>query len=60
MTDTGQSIAAALAALPLTADERAACVALPGIRTLGDLLVALERGDIPKDVATKLRKVLPK
>ena len=59
MNDT-TPIQEALKALPLTPDERAAVVALPGVRTLGDLVVVLERGDVPKELAAKIRKVLSK
>ena len=32
--------------------------ALPGVRTLGDLKVALERGDVPKELAAEVKKAL--
>lgn len=44
--------------LRLTAEERLAVIALVAVRTLGDLKVVLERGEVPKDLAAKLRKVL--
>ena len=48
----------ALAALALTEAERAACVALTGVRTLGDLAVVLERGEVESVLAKKLKKLL--
>lgn len=36
----------ALAVLDLTDDEKLTVVALPGVRTLGDLRTVIERGDI--------------
>jgi len=52
-------IVEALDSLHLTADERAACLALTGVRTLGDLSVVVSRGAF-KDTALedKLAKVL--
>lgn len=57
MNDT-TPIADALAALDLSPDERAAVLALPAVRTLGDLRVVLERGEVEKGLAKKLGKVL--
>ena len=57
MNDT-TAIQDALKELSLTADERAACAALVGVRTLGDLKAVLERGEVGKELAAKLRKVL--
>lgn len=48
----------AITALRLDAEDRAAVLVLPGVRTLGDLRVVLDRGDAPKELAAKLRKVL--
>jgi cell division FtsZ-interacting protein ZapD len=31
-----------------------------GVRTLGDLLAVLERGEVEKELAAKIRKVLEK
>lgn len=44
--------------LRLSAEDRAAVVSLIAVRTLGDLRVVLERGEVPKELAAKLRKVL--
>lgn len=45
-------------ALGLSADDRAAVLSLVAVRTLGDLRVVLERGEVPKELAAKLRKAL--
>jgi cell division FtsZ-interacting protein ZapD len=59
--DHGQSIADwAKAQKGLTATDREALSALVGVRTLGDLLAVLERGEVEKDLAAKVRKVLEK
>lgn len=50
----------AITALRLDAEDRAAVLTLPGVRTFGDLRVVLDRGDAPKELAVKLKKVLPK
>lgn len=42
----------------ITAEDRAAILALPGVRTVGDLETVLARGEIGKELATKLRQVL--
>lgn len=59
MDDHGQPIADwACAQKGLNADDREACAALVGVRTVGDLQAVLERGEVPKELAVKLRKVL--
>ena len=54
----GTPIDEALALLPLSDDDRAACAALVGVRTLGDLVAVLERGEVEKALAAKLKKAL--
>ena len=54
----GTPIDEALQALPLSDAEREACTALAGVRTLGDLLIVLERGEIESKLAAKLKKAL--
>lgn len=54
--DHGQPIEEWAEKLPK--DERAAVLALVGVRTVGDLLVVLERGEVEKDLARRIRKVL--
>jgi cell division FtsZ-interacting protein ZapD len=61
MLDHGQSIQEwAAAQKPLTATDREALSALVGVRTLGDLLTVLERGEVEKELVAKLRKALEK
>lgn len=50
-------IMTALAVLDLTDDEKLAVVALVGVRTLGDLRVVLERGDILDEAFAMLLRV---
>lgn len=57
MLDHGQPIKAwAEAQSALTADDRAAILALVGVRTVGDLQSVLE--ELPKALAAKVKKVL--
>lgn len=58
MTDHGTPITEALGALKLTAEECATIFALTHVRTVGDLLVVLERDELPKALAAKLKKAL--
>jgi cell division FtsZ-interacting protein ZapD len=59
MLDHGQSVQEwAATQKPLTATDREALSALVGVRTLGDLLAVLERGEVEKDLAAKIRKVI--
>jgi len=52
-------IAEALDSLHLTADERAACLALTGVRTLGDLITVVGLGEVKSaSLAGKLAKAL--
>ncbi len=48
----------AITALRLTADERTAVLALTHVRTLGDLIAVLERGEIDQPLANKIGDVL--
>lgn len=57
MNDT-TPIAEACDALGLDTAERLAVISLVGVRTLGDLRVVLERGEVEKALEKKLRKVL--
>jgi cell division FtsZ-interacting protein ZapD len=54
--DHGQPIEAWVACLPK--EDRAAVVALVGVRTVGDLVTVLERSEVEKTLAAKLRKAL--
>lgn len=45
-------------ALKLSAADRETIVALPGVRTLGDLRAVLERGEVEKALAAKLKKTI--
>ena len=57
--DTGQPIDEAVQHLALTETERAVVCALPGVRTAGDLVTVLERGDVEDaKLAAKLKKAL--
>lgn len=56
MNDT-TPINEALDALDLTADERSACQSLVGVRTLGDLRVVIERGNILDEALAMLLRV---
>jgi cell division FtsZ-interacting protein ZapD len=61
MLDHGQPIQDWAKAQKLfTATDREALSALVGVRTLGDLLTVLERGEVEKELAGKVRKVLEK
>ncbi len=51
-------ITEALDTLRLTADERTAVLALVHVRTLGDLAVAIERKEVEKELAAKVKKAL--
>ncbi len=52
-------ITEALASLHLSADERAACLSLVGVRTLGDLATVVAQGGVKNvPLAEKLRKAL--
>ena len=57
MNDT-TPIAIAVDDLKLDKDERLAVISMIAVRTLGDLRVVLERGEVPKELAAKLKKVL--
>ncbi len=48
----------AIVALHLNADERTAVLALAHVRTLGDLAVAIERKEVEKELAAKVKRVL--
>jgi hypothetical protein len=57
--DHGQPIDEAVQHLALTETERAAVCALPGVRTVGDLVIVLERGEVgDTKLVAKLKKVL--
>lgn len=61
LSDHGQPIADwACAQKGLNAEDRDALASLVGVRTLGDLLTVLERGEVEKGLAGKVRKVLEK
>lgn len=51
-------ITEAVKALSLSEDDRAVVLSLVGVRTLGDLRVILERGEVEKALAQKLKKAL--
>lgn len=57
MDDT-TPIGEACDALGLSAADRTAILSLVGVRTLGDLRVVLDRGEVEKGLEKKLRKVL--
>lgn len=44
--------------LNLDTDEGEAVLSLSGVRTLGDLRVVIERGEVEKALAAKLKKAL--
>lgn len=57
--DHGQPIADwAKAQKGLNAEDRETLSVLVGVRTVGDLLAVLERGDIPKELEKKVKKIL--
>lgn len=56
--DITQPIDEAAKALKLGKEDSEAVCALVGVRTLGDLLVVLERGEVDKALAAKLKKAL--
>lgn len=59
LIDHGQPIAEwAKAQKGLNADDREACASLVGVRTVGDLLAVLERGEVEKGIAKKLGNIL--
>lgn len=59
MSDHGQPIGDwATKQKDLTEDERASLASLPGVRTLGDLRVVIDRGEVDKALAAKLKKAL--
>lgn len=51
-------IAEACDELRLGKEERTAVLSLIAVRTLGDLRTVLERGEVPKELAAKLKKAL--
>lgn len=57
LRDDGAPISVA-AAMIATDDDYDAILALPGVRTLGDLKTALDRGDVPDELAATIRKAL--
>lgn len=56
--DITQPIDEAAKALRLTKEDSEAVCALVGVRTLGDLLVVLERGEVEKALAGRIKKAL--
>lgn len=44
--------------LKLDKETRLAVLSLIGVRTLGDLRVVLERGEVPKELAAAVKKAL--
>lgn len=54
----GTPIDEAVKAMELSDTDSAVILALPGVRTLGDLVVVLERGDVEAKLAARLRKAL--
>jgi hypothetical protein len=57
MNDT-TPIEEAAQALGLSEEDSAAVLSLVGVRTLGDLRVVLERGEVEKALAATLKKAL--
>ena len=56
--DITQPIDEAAKALKLGKEDSAAVCSLVGVRTLGDLLVVLERGEVDKALAGRIKKAL--
>ncbi len=57
--DQSTPIDDALAALSaFSAEERRTLATLPGVRTFGDLVVVVERGEVEKPLAAKLKKAI--